>query len=157
MSTAPALVVDFTQPARDVLLAQINHDNATTITPDQIRMGSVGALPSTDPSGRNTTVYVTAAQGASLEGAGWFNYDRIDIGTVPGTRSTLFPIVARRKLVDLLPDINARFSLNLTRHDIVDAPLPSLAAGQTGNVRLAISARALLWTGSLVLSVERQG
>ncbi|MGF6603681.1 hypothetical protein P3T23_008435 [Paraburkholderia sp. GAS448] len=155
MSTPPPLVLDFTQPARDVLLAQINHDNATMITPDQIRVGYVGALGPTDPSGRNTTAHVTAAQGANLEGAGYFNYDRIDIGTVPGARSTLFTVVARRKLSDLLPEINARFSLNLTRADIIDARLPAVASGQTRNVSLLMSARALLWTGSLVLTLTR--
>ncbi|MBB5409413.1 hypothetical protein HDG34_003354 [Paraburkholderia sp. HC6.4b] len=155
MSTLAPLVLDFTQPARDVLLAQINHDNATAITPDQIRMGYVGALGLTDPSGKNTTVHVAAAQGANFEGTGYFNYDRIDIGTVPGARSTLFTVVAQQKRSDLLPDINARFSLNLTRPDIVDAPLPAVAPGETLDVSLVMSARALLWTGSLVLVMTR--
>ncbi|WP_233875218.1 DUF7941 domain-family protein [Paraburkholderia adhaesiva] len=155
MSTPAVLVLDFSQPAEEVLLAQINHDNATLITPDQVRMGYVGALPQIDSDGRNTTVYVSAAQGANLEGAGYFNYHRIDISTVPGTRSTLFTLVAQKKLSDLLPDINARFSLNLTRADIVDARLPSVAAGQTLNASLTMSARALLWTGTLALTLTR--
>ncbi|WP_233874791.1 DUF7941 domain-family protein [Paraburkholderia adhaesiva] len=155
MSASPPLVLDFTRPAKEVLLAQINHDNATAITPDQIRLGYVGALPATDASGCNTTVYVSAAQGADFEGAGYFNYDRIDIGTVPGARATLFQLGSERKLSGLLPAINARFSLNLTCTDIIDVTLPVFAAGGTRGIMLAIAPRAVLWYGSVALTVTR--
>jgi hypothetical protein len=155
MSAAAGLVLDFTLPAKEILLSQINHDNGTAITPEQIRFGHLGALPATDPSGHNTTVYVITAQGAQFEGSGYFNYDRIDISAVPGERSTLFALTGHARFSDLLPDINARLSLNLTRADIVDARLPPGVAGQDCPANLVMAANALLWTGSLALTFSR--
>jgi hypothetical protein len=153
MST-PSLVLDFTQPAASVMLAQINFDNGTQVTGDQIRFGQVAELPADDPSGMNTLVFVAALQGASFEGQEYFRYNRIDISTVPGTRSPLFSRSQALTVADIIGMINQRFSLNLSQDDIVDEDLPIPGAGQTVPFTLIMSANSLLWRGSVVLSLS---
>jgi hypothetical protein len=151
--TTPTLVLDFTQPAASVLLAQINHDNSKTVTPDQIRFGQVAALPLDDPSGLNSMVYVAALQGASFEGQEFIRYNRIDISTVPGGRSTQFILGGAIYVSDLLSQINEALSLNLQMVDIVDTALPVPPAGESAGFTLQIAADALLWHGSVLMSV----
>jgi hypothetical protein len=153
MST-PSLVLDFTQPAASVMLAQINFDNGTTVTGDQIRFGQVAELPADDPSGKNTLVFVAALQGASFEGQEYFRYDRIDISTVPGARSSVFSRSQALTLADIIGMINQRFSLNLTQADIVDGDLPIPAADQTVTFTLQMAPDSLLWRGSVTLSLS---
>jgi hypothetical protein len=153
MST-PSLVLDFTQPAASVMLAQINFDNGTAITGDQIRFGQVAELPADDPSGKNTLVFVAALQGASFEGQEYFRYDRVDISTVPGTRSTAFSRSQALTVSDIIGMINSRFSLNLTQADIVDGDLPIPATDQTVTFTLQMAPNSLLWRGSVTLSLS---
>jgi hypothetical protein len=151
--TTPTLALDFTQPAASVLLAQINHDNNTSVTSDQIRFGQLAALPADDASGLNAMVYVASLQGASFEGQEFIRYNRIDISTVPGQRSTQFTLGSALKVSQLLPQINAALALNLTVADIVDAALPFVEGGAAAAFSLEIAASALLWCGSVAMSV----
>jgi hypothetical protein len=150
-----ALTLDFTQPALSVLLAQINYNNNTTITPDQISVQQVAALPSTDSSGMNTIAFISSTQGAvAFEGREPFRYNRIDISTVPGARSTTFDVGAAIYLSDLLPQINSAWSLNLTAADIQDGILPGFPTGATSvSLMMEMASGSLLWINEAEISI----
>jgi hypothetical protein len=153
-----AAQLDFTQPALSVLLAQINYDQGTTITPDQVRVEQVASLPSTDTSGLNSIVFLAATQNATaFEGQDWFKYNRIDISTVPGTRSTLFTITDQVYLSDLLPLINSAWSLNLTAADIQDGVLPAIVGATSVSFMLTMASGALLWLNEVEISIQQGG
>lgn len=150
-----AAVLDFTQPALSVLLAQINYDNNTTITPDQISVQQVAALPSDDPSGMNSVAFISSTQGATVfEGREPFRYNRTDISTVPGTRTTSFAVGNAVYLSDLLPQINAAWKLNLTAADIQDGILPGFPQGALSvSLMMEIAAGSLLWLNEVEISI----
>jgi hypothetical protein len=147
-------VLDFTQPALSVLLAQINYDNNTTYTPDQIRVEQVASLPAGNQYGLNSIVFIAATQGAQLEGQDFFRYNRIDISTVPGERTTQFTLGSALYLSDLLSQINTIWSLNLTAADIVDGLLPASIDGNPVSLIMQITAGSLLWLNQVEISVQ---
>jgi len=150
-----AVTLDFTQPAASVLLAWINYKNNTTITPDQISVQQVAALSSTDSSGMNAVAYISSTQGAvAFEGREPFKYNRIDISTVPGSRSTSFAVGNAIYLSDLLPQINAAWSLNLTEADIQDGILPGFPQGATSvSLMMEMASGSLLWINEVEISI----
>jgi hypothetical protein len=148
-----ALVLDFTQPAASVLLAQINHDNGTITTVDQVHFEQVASLPNTDLSGLNSIVFVAAAQGAQFEGQDFFRYNRIDISTVPGARTTAFARSTAVYLSDILGQINSAWSLNLTPADIEDGILPASLNSNPVTFMLQIAPSSLLWLNEIEISV----
>ncbi len=150
-----AATLDFTQPALSVLLAQINYNNNTTITPDQISVQQVAALPSTDSSGMNAIAFISSTQGAvAFEGREPFRYNRIDISTVPGARSTTFDVGTAIYLSDLLPQINSAWSLNLTAADIQDGILPGFPTGATSvSLMMEMASGSLLWINEVEISI----
>lgn len=149
-----SLTLDFTQPAASVLLAWINYYNNTTITPDQISVQQVAALID-DASGMNAIAFISSAPGASaFEGREGFKYSRIDISTVPGTRSTMFSVGEALYLSDLLPKINAAWSLNLTAVDIEDGILPGFPDGALSvSLMLTMAPGSLLWLNEVEISI----
>lgn len=148
-----SLALDFTQPAASVLLAQINYDNHTTITPDQFRVDEVAAL-NNDTTGLNTIVFVSGTQGAQFEGQDYFKYNRIDISTVPGSRTKVFNRGNAMKLSDLLPQINAAWSLNLTPADILDGLLPASTDGSGVAFYMEMDPGALLWNNQVEIGIQ---
>ncbi len=151
--------LDFTQPAASVLLALINYYNNTTITPDQISVQQVASLPVTDTSGMNTVAFISSTPGAtSFEGREPFKYNRIDISTVPGSRTTSFSASGVLYLSALLPQINNAWSLNLTAADINDGVLPSIPEGATSvSLIMEIAPGSLLWTNQVTITLTAAG
>jgi hypothetical protein len=150
-----ALVLDFTQSALSVLLAAINYYNDTTITPDQISVQQVASLPDTDSSGMNTVAFISSTQGATVfEGREPFKYNRTDISTVPGSRTTTFAVGSAYYLSDLLPQINAAWSLNLTVEDIQDGILPGFPDGALSvSLMMEMAPGSLLWLNEVEISI----
>lgn len=148
-----SLALDFTQPAASVLLAQINHDNGTSITPDQVRFEEVAALVG-DSTGLNSIIYVAATQGAQFEGMDYFKYNRIDISTVPGARSVVFTRGSAVLLSDLLTQINAAWSLNLTKNDIEDGVLPASLSGSPVAFYMEMAPGSMLWLNQVEIAVQ---
>jgi hypothetical protein len=149
-----SLTLDFTQPAASVLLAFINYYNNTTITPDQIVVQQVAALTD-DPSGLNTIAFISSTPGATaFEGREGFKYSRVDISSVPGTRTTTFNVGSAVYLSDLLPQINAAWALNLTSMDIEDGILPGFPNGASSvSLMLAMAPGSLLWLNEVEISI----
>jgi hypothetical protein len=147
--------LDFTQPALDVLLAQINYDNNTTITPDQVSDQQVASLPSSDSSGMNTITFISSTPGATaFQGREPFKYNRIDISTVPGDRTTSFSVGDAYYLSDLLPQINAAWSLNLTVEDIQDGILPGFPTNAVSvSLMMEMAPGSLLWINEVEISI----
>lgn len=149
-----SLTLDYTQPAASVLLAFINYYNNTTITPDQISIQQVAAL-SGDASGMNTIAFISSTPGATaFEGREGFKYSRVDISTVPGTRTTSFSVGEAVYLSDLLPQINAAWALNLTAADIEDGILPGFPDGALSvSLMMTMAPGSLLWLNEVEISI----
>lgn len=150
-----AATLDFSQDALSVLLAQINYDNNTTITPDQIQSQQVASLPDTDASGMNTIAFISSTPGATaFEGRLGFKYNRIDISTVPGVRATSFSLGSAMYLSDLLPQINSAWQLKITAKDIQDGLLPGIPDGALGvSLMMEMASGSLLWINEVEISI----
>ncbi|WP_144106594.1 hypothetical protein [Paraburkholderia sp. BCC1886] len=146
--------LDYTQPPASVLLAQCNFDNGQGVTPDQVAFTQPATLPDTDASGMNTICLASARPGATAcSGSMYLRYNRNPISSVPGSRQTSFAKGAATKLSGLLAQINEAWGQCLSRHDIENVTLPAIAAGGSATVTLQMAGRALLWTGSVDITV----
>jgi hypothetical protein len=133
------MAIDLTQDPDSILVALINEENGRNIKPSDVVLSSISIAP--DPvSGRetfnNTRTALTVSPAAN---SGYINqanikYNRIrvrDMFRTDDTESTRYPYtidgIAKNEhdnLLDLLPDINEFYRINLRPEDVFDAQLP---------------------------------
>lgn len=106
-----------------LVLDLINRDNNTSITFDDIVLFGVKKNNDGDPI-RDTRIECKAIEGSPYYGTQFFTYSRIDIGKYFEDYGTIrIPPANQRKISDLLPNLNGRFSLALEEDDIIDSNL----------------------------------
>lgn len=115
-------VTDFTQLPLDIMCALINATNATSLTKNDITFGAISVQAS---GNKNTGVTITAKAGSGYTGTRDLTYDRVDLATIPGTRSNEFALGSATKAIDLIPAINAAYQLNLQPEDYENDDLPT--------------------------------
>jgi hypothetical protein len=150
-----AFQLDFTKAPEQILLDQINNDNTSALTLAQVSFG----LPTTTTGGspaRDTQVTVSSITGEGYSGSVVVEYNRVNISTVPGVRSTIFPKGSAVNISDLIPQINAAYQINLTTADYTDAPLPTFTGtpNEEHDFQLVISSDSLPFENSLTLTVK---
>lgn len=150
-----AVVTDFTKTPQAILLDLINQSNGTSIPAPAITFGLPTAATGGSPA-RNTDITVTAVQGSGYKNSANLHYDRVDLAVVPGSRGATITKGNATKLSDLLADINALWGVNIGAADIVDVDLPAFAgtANETHDVQMAASADALVFRGSVTITVK---
>lgn len=114
------VVTDFTKAPEQIITDLINFDNGTTLDPATLLFSDVTASSGT----RNTSVLVSANNTSLYAGSVTLFYNRIDLATIPGIRDVNFEIGSRTKMSEIIPDINARFGINLTPADYKEEILP---------------------------------
>ena len=147
-------VTDFTQLPPQILIQLINFDNGTSLTPDAVTFG----LPAVSGGVRNTKLTVTAAPGSFYTGSVDILYNRVDLATVPGVRSTVFTVATATKISDLIPQINAAYQLNLQPEDFIDGPLPAFTnniPNEQKSFDLIAGPNSLIYVGRATLSISR--
>lgn len=150
-----SFISDFTKPPEDVVIDLINFDNGTAFTKDTLLVvGAPVAIPKAPPTFRNTTITVRPTASTKKFGTAQLWYNRIDLATVPGTRSVLFDVdKTATMLSDLVPLINERYHINLTPEDYINAPLPPLTSAPSP-VNIQAAPGSLVYIGVLNVNVE---
>lgn len=154
---AAPIAQDFTKSSVDILLQLIKKDNpkAAPLTPEVVTFG----LPTVATETRNSKITISAVKDSGYSGAVTMEYDRVNIGSVPGERSTTFPIGNAIKLSDLIPEINAAYDINLQEGDYTDvdlAPFTGEVPNETQNVQLVVVSDNPCFIGSLVIIVASE-
>jgi hypothetical protein len=153
-----AFVNDFTQSDQQILVAQINNDNSTSLTPALLTFGLPTANTGTNPA-RNTSLTITAATGSGYTGSVTLQYNRVDLSTLPTINTgavTVFSLGDAAKVSDLVPEINAAFAINLTASDFVDASLPTFT-GQPNEehpFNVVANANSIVWINQVTFTVQ---
>jgi hypothetical protein len=150
-----AFVSDFTKAPEQIVLDQINNDNSSSLTLTQVSFGLPTASTGTSPA-RDTTLTVNSVADEGYSGSVVVMYNRVDISTVPGTRSTVFPKGSSVNISDLIPQINAAYQINLTSADYTDGPLPTFTGtpNEEHTFQLVINADSLPFENSVTLTVK---
>jgi hypothetical protein len=150
-----AFVSDFTKLPQQIVIDLINNDNSTALTPDLLTFGLPTAATGDNPT-RNTELSLTAKAGSGYKGSVTVKYNRVDLSTVPGARSVVFPKGDATKIADLIPEINAAYQLNLQPEDFVDGDLPAFAGqpNEQHDFQLAAGADSLCFINSVTLTVH---
>lgn len=133
------MAIDYTQSPDEILVQLINEENGRNIKPADLNLNSLAIAP--DPiSGRpdfnnvRTSIGVAAAAQSGYKGAVTVKYNRVHVRQVfpnnddPSTRyattQDAYEPGEHTSLSQILPDINARHSINLKPDDIFDMDLP---------------------------------
>ncbi len=146
---------NYNQLPRKILVDLINADNGSALTTGVVTFGNPSVI--TGLGGRNTAVVVSAAGGSGYSGNVTVNYKRIDIATVPGSRSLQFQAGDAVNVSDLIDEINAAYGILLQAEDYVDAALPTFDGVTPHEVQyfdLVAAANSLIWTGTLTLTLN---
>lgn len=149
------MATDFTKLPNQIVVDLINTVNIAALVTTDMTFGP----PSVNAGGahRNTNIDVTATPNSLYVGTVNVNYDRVNIAIVPGTRSTTFSASNVTNIRDLIPQINARYGINLTPVDYVDGALPVVSpiiVGDAHDFQLVMGTNSLVFIGSLTLTIQ---
>lgn len=147
--------LDFTKAPNQILLDQINHDNASSLTLTLIQFGLPTAATGTNPN-PNTSTTVTAKAGSGYSGSVVVGYNRVDLSTIPGARNTVYSLGNAVNISDLVPEVNTAYAINLTTDDYTDGPLPTFTgtANEEHAFQIAATADSLVYQGVMSLTVK---
>lgn len=148
------MATDFTKPALQILVDLINATNGTSLTLTDIDFSACAA---TGGGNRNTGVTITAKPNTGYTGHRDLTYDRVDLASIPGSRSKVFQLGSAVSAKDLLPALNAAYGLNLTTDDIIDDPMPTFTGGDPAEQEpftLRAKATSYIYRGSVVLTMD---
>lgn len=153
-------------PPKEVICELINKMNTGTgaaFTPEMLEFG----VPTQSAATRNTDLTVTAVDGSGYVGNVVINYDRVHLQSdvvnaykASGPdRDEVFSVGNATRIKDMIPEINARFGINLTDEDYVDAALPAFVGGipnETLNVQVTADADSLCYRASFIFKLKSE-
>jgi hypothetical protein len=152
------MATDFTKAPKQIILDLINEKNPSLgLTEELVTFGAPAVYSGAE--NRNTKLTLAAVEPSSgYSGSRDIFYNRVDISVVPGTRSKVFSLGNAVNISDLIPEINARYGINLTADDYTDAALPTFTdqvPGEEKDFTITITAGSLVWTNSVTLQLQR--
>lgn len=155
-------VSDFTKSAQQIIIDLVNNDNSLSLTPALVTFGAPTHATVGGSITRDTDLTLTAVAGSGYSGSATIHYNRVDLSTVPGSRSTVFPKGDAVNISDLLPEINAAYGINMSntadpQHpDFVDGPLPTFTGtpNEQHDFQFTADANSLVWENSVTLTVH---
>lgn len=151
-----AFQLDFTKDPDQVLLDQINHDNASSLTLALISFGLPTAATGSNPN-PDTNITVSSQAGSGYSGDVTVGYNRVDLSTIPGSRNTIYSIGNAANVSDMIPEVNTAYQINLTSADYTDAPLPTFTGGipnESHPFQIAATADSVVYEGVMTLTVK---
>lgn len=159
ITTDPAIVpsfvvTDFTKSPSEIIIQLINFDNGTTLTPTDLVFGN----PKPVVGLRNTEVLATATQVSKYSGSVTLTYNRIDLATVPGVRSTNFEFASTVTIEALIALINSTYSINLTVDDYFPPALGGFVTtppGESLPIEIIAKPNSLIFINKLSLTVYK--
>jgi hypothetical protein len=123
------------QPSAQIIVDQINQDNALSLTVDQINFGAPTAV--TGAGKRDTDIPVTAVAGKGYVGSNVVNLDRLKGELLFLNYIPKIVVDSPASTADLLPAINARFGFQITAAEILNTALN--APGSDGSITQLIT------------------
>jgi hypothetical protein len=120
------MATDLTKAPLEILVDLINDTNGCALTTSDITFGPPSSIPN---GARNTGLRITATASSVYSGSRDVTYDRIDMASIPGLRSTVFVLDGAKTIRDLIPKINNAYMLNLQPEDYYDDVLPVFEMG----------------------------
>lgn len=145
--------LDFTKTSPEIVVQQINHDNACDppLKVKDLEFGHPEVIPDLT-SILNTRLMVNVAKHATMtfEGEQEITYRRVDLSEIVGdSGDPSFEQRGRQRVSELIPEINARYQINLGPDDYYDAPLPSFSRSFDSELPFQVRAKpgSLVWTG----------
>ena len=148
--------LDFTKDPDQVLLDQINHDNASSLTLALIQFGLPTAMTGTNPN-PDTQITVSSQAGSGYTGSVVVGYNRVNLATIPGTRNTVYALGNAANISDMIPEVNTAYQINLTSADYTDGPLPTFTGGipnEEHNFQIAATADSVVYEGVMTLTLK---
>lgn len=147
---------DFIKTPKAILVDLINSTNNTNYPPALFTFAPPFALDNLDESGCDTEIEVYGSVSSTWTGSLRFKYNRVNLSSIPGNRSTSFAIaVTVDKLSELIPLINARYGINITADDYVEDTLPVIDSDSSVSYTFFASSVSLVFKGSLSLTLSR--
>lgn len=140
------------QPSAQIIVDQINQDNALTLRVDQVNFGAPS--PVTGTGKRDTDIPVTAAVGKGYVGSNIVNLDRLKGSLLFLSYTPKIVVSSPSTTADLLPAINARFGLQITSAEIQNVPLNSPASDGSITQTIAFQDSCLVYEGSFTVIVN---
>lgn len=156
------IVTDFTKSAQQIIIDLVNNDNTLALTPALVTFGAPTAATVGGSITRDTDLTLTAVDGSGYTGSATIHYNRVDLSTVPGSRSTTFPKGDAVNIADLLDEINAAYGINMSNTadpahaDFTDGPLPAFTGtpNEEHTFQFTADANSLVWENSVQLTVH---
>ena len=155
------IVTDFTKAAAQIIIDLVNNDNTLALVVASVTMGAPTAAVLGGSITRDTDLTLTAVEGSGYTGSATIHYNRVDLSTVPGSRSTVFPKGDAVNISDLLAEINAAYGINMSNtdalhHDFVDGALPTFTGtpNEQHTFQFTADANSLVWENSVTLTVH---
>jgi hypothetical protein len=151
-------MTDLTKAPDQVIIDLINADNTPlALTAELVTFGVPNAAAGENPT-KNTELTVTAAEGSGYSGSVVVTYNRVNLATIPtiAAAPAEFPLGNATTLKDLIPEFNAKYGVNLTDDDFVDAPIPEFTGGlnEEHTIQLVAKADSLIYIGSVDIVVQ---
>lgn len=138
---------DLTKLPKQIIIDMVNAKSRFALTPELVTFG----LPTAAAQGetKNTTLTLTAASGSGYKNAKTIKYNRLSFADILATASTTFTKGDATKLSDLIPEINARYKLNIQAEDYEDVTLPEFTGtpNEEHKVNLTALADSLIFIG----------
>jgi len=140
--------MDYAQPPEAIITDLINNSNGTTFVSSHLAFGSPFLPSEDDGAPRNTLLSVTAADGSPFTGTVVLEYNRLPFSYLVDGHAAAFFRGDAERVSDLLPQINARYGVQIGIADIIDAPLAEPNEDETPVAfTLVASPSALVWQG----------
>lgn len=151
-------MTDLTLAPKEIMLALINTDNATTLTDATLDFGLPTAATGQAPT-RNTVLTVTAKAGSGYSGSVEVTYNRLHLQTAvldASGKTASFGLGDATKIKDFIPELNALLGINLTDEDYEDGDLPEFTGtpNEEHSVQLVAKQDSLCYIGSLTFTVK---
>ena len=153
------MATDYTLDEVSVVIDLIReHNPGQVLTPSLVTFGFPNVNVPSQAFPRNTLIVATAIPGRRYTGSQSFNYDRVAISKFVDPRlpdQTTFKVTNERTLVDLLPLINERFSINLTADKIVNRNIPDFQDEGIGefDLQLQIAPNSMVYMDAMVIKL----
>lgn len=141
------------QPSAQIIVDQINQDNALTLRVDQVNFGVPSAV--TGSGKRDTDIPVTAVAGKGYVGSNVVNLDRLKGELLFLNYVPKITVDSPAKVADLLPVINARFGFQITAADINDVALSQPDSDGTITQLITFLPASLVYEGSFTVIVNQ--
>lgn len=145
------MATDFTKAPLEILVDLINYTNGCALTTADISFSACSALSA---GSRNTGVTITARPNSVYSGTRDLSYNRVDMATIPGLRSTEFEIGTAVSMKDLIPQINTAYRLNMQPEDYYDDLLPGLDDGGSRKFTLRARPGSYIYRNTLELTIR---